>query len=133
MKFAHVALSVSDIDKSADFYQKHFGLKLAEKYTYPDAGLTIAILKRKDVALELFEFKKHKALPGYRKGLDSDLHTIGTKHFSLQVEDIRGLYKKLKKARVGCATELRVFDNGLHYFFIKDPDGILVELMQARK
>lgn len=133
MKLAHIALSVSNLTASIAFYRKHFGLKLAEKYTHRDTGLTIAILKRKGMALELFEFKKHKALPGYRKGLDSDLHTIGTKHFSLEVEDIGGLYKKFKKARVGCATELRVFDNGLHYFFIKDPDGILIELMQARK
>jgi len=130
MKFGHVALSVASITRAAAFYKKHFGLRLAKKYIHKDSGLTIAVIKKGHITLELFEFKKHKALPQYRKTLDSDLHTVGVKHFSVEVSDIHGVYKRFKKAHVRFATDLRVFDSNKRYFFIKDPDGNLVEIME---
>jgi glyoxylase I family protein len=129
----HIAVSVSDISRSAKFYGKYFGLKCIRKYVYKEAGFTIAILKKGSIALELFEFKKHKLLPKYRRVLDTDLRTIGVKHFSVEVRDIEGLYEKFKKAGLSLATGLRVLNDGSKYFFIRDPDGILVELMQAAK
>ncbi|MFA6216957.1 MAG: VOC family protein [Candidatus Omnitrophota bacterium] len=130
MKLAHVAISVSHINKSLIFYRKHFGFRLAEKYQYKESGLTIAILRKHDITLELFEFRKHKLLPKYRQTLETDLHTIGAKHFSFAVADIKSAYRKFKKAGVPFACDMRVFDNGLRYFFIQDPDGILVEIME---
>lgn len=131
MKFGHTAISVKNLARSVAFYGKFFGLKCSEKYTHKKIGLTIAVLRKENVALEFFEFKKCIALPGYRKTLDSDLKTIGVKHFSFGVVDIKGVFKRFKKARVKFETDLSVFDNGKHYFFIKDPDGILVEIMEA--
>ncbi len=130
LEIGHIALSVSDLDKSAHFYRKHFGFRLTEEYPHKEAGLTIAVLKKNDIALELFEFKKSHALPNYRKGLNTDLKTIGAKHFSFAVADIERAYKRLKKSGVRFATPICIFDNGLKYFFIKDPDGILVEIIE---
>jgi glyoxylase I family protein len=129
----HIGLSVSDISKSANFYHKYCGLRCVKKYVYKEAGFTIAFLKKGGITLELFEFKKHKVLPKYRRALESDLRTLGLKHFSLEVADIEALYKKFKKIGLSLATGLRVFDDGRKYFFIRDPDGILVELMQMCK
>lgn len=130
MKFGHAALSVAKLDKSIAFYRKYFGLRLAGRYAYKEKGLTIALLKGA-FTLELFEFKKHKPLPLYRKALEADLHTLGVKHFSLEAGDIENVYKKFKKAKIALATDLLVFENGAKYFFFKDPDGILVEVMEA--
>jgi len=130
MKFGHVALSVANITRSKAFYTRHFGLRLSEKYSHKDIGLTIALLKGGGFSLELFEFKKHKALPHYRKTLDNDLRTVGVKHFSVEVSDIEGTYKRFKKARVQFATAMRTFGNNKRYFFVKDPDGNLVEVME---
>jgi len=130
-KIAHIAISVSNIERTANFYRKHFGFCLAEKYSHKDIGLTIAVLKNGNSALELFEFKKHKRLPGYRKGLESDLRTLGVKHFSFEVADIEKILLRLRRAKVRLATDIRTFDNGCRYFFLKDPDGILVEVMEA--
>jgi catechol 2,3-dioxygenase-like lactoylglutathione lyase family enzyme len=130
MRLGHIALSVSDIKRSAAFFRKYFSFRSAEKYVYKDAGLTIALLEKDDITLEFFEFKNHRSLPQYRKILDNDLHTIGVKHFSFDTKNIKGLYNRFKKTGVKFATEMRVTDGGKRYFFVKDPDGNLVELME---
>ena len=131
VKIGHVAVSVVDLDRSISFYRRICGLVCKKKYRHPEIGLTIALLKKGDCALELFAFKKHIPLPKYRKTLDSDLRTLGVKHFSVESADIESAYKKLKKAKVRFATGLRVFDDGKRYFFIKDPDGALIEVMEG--
>lgn len=128
MKLGHVALSVSNIEKSAKFYCRWFGLKRSQTFRYP--GMTIVLL-RGAVTLELFQFAKRKPLPKYRRTLDSDLRTLGVKHFCFEITDVDAMLRKLQKARVKPATDVRTMDNGLRYFFIKDPDGNLVELMEV--
>ena len=132
LKFGHVGLSVSNLKRSVAFYCRYFGLRYVKTYTYVEKGFTIALLKKGDISLELFEFEKHKPLPAYRQTLDHDLRTLGVKHFSVEVTDIRKVYQKFKRAKTAFATDLRIFDNGARYFFIKDPDGILVEVMEAK-
>ncbi|MBU0467501.1 MAG: VOC family protein [Candidatus Omnitrophica bacterium] len=129
MKIGHVGISVSNLKRSIAFYKKHFDLDCVEKYHFKDKGMTIAILKKGDFILEFFEFKKFKPLPKYRKTLDADLSTVGVKHFSVEVDDIFKIFKNFKKARVPFEKEMQTFNNGAHYFFIKDPDGILIEIM----
>jgi glyoxylase I family protein len=131
MHLGHIALSVSNIVRSVDFYRKHFGLRPHARYNFKDKGLTMVMLHKSGLTLELFEFKNRKPLPQYRKSLDNDLHTLGIKHFSLETKNITAAYNKFSKARVIFATDLRVFANGKRYFFIKDPDGILIEVMEA--
>lgn len=89
------------------------------------------MMRKEGLTLELFEFRKHKPLPSYRRELDHDLRTLGVKHFSLEVDRIRPVYNRFVKAGVAMATPLREFDSGARYFFIKDPDGILIEIMEA--
>lgn len=130
MKIAHIALSVSNLDKSIAFYKNNFGLKCREIFQIESAGLKIAILKKGDVSLELFEFKRRKPLPIYRKDLDSDLKTIGAKHFAFAAADIGEEYKRLKKSGAHFATDICTFKNGKRYFFIKDADGIFIEIIE---
>jgi len=132
MQLGHIALSVSNIVRSVAFYKKHFGLKVSARYNFKDKGMAIVLLKKPGLTLELFEFKKRKPLPQYRKTLDNDLRTIGVKHFSLETNNISVAYNKFKRARVKFATDLRVFADGRRYFFIKDPDGNLLELMELK-
>jgi len=113
------------------FYRKHFGLKVSARYRFNDKGLTMVMLHKSGLTLELFEFKKRKPLPQYRKTLDNDLQTLGVKHFSVETKNITAAYIKFKKTRVKFATDLRVFANGKRYFFIKDPDGSLIEIMEG--
>ena len=131
MQLGHIALSVSNLKRSEAFYKKFFGVRCVARYAHPDKGMVIALLKKGSLTLELFEFKKRKALPQYRRTLDADLRTLGVKHFSVEVGNIMSWFTKCKKAHCAFATEMRTFDNGKRYFFVKDPDGIMIEFMEA--
>lgn len=131
MRPGHIALSVSDLSRSILFYRRFFGLRTTNTYAYPERGFSIVLMHKEGLTLELFEFRKHKPLPAYRRELDHDLRTIGVKHFSVEVDRIRPVHSRFLKAGVAMATPLRRFDNGARYFFIKDPDGILIEIMEA--
>lgn len=129
-KISHIAISVSDLKRSIVFYHNNFGLQCSEKFQIKPLGLEIVLLKSKNLYLELFCFKTHKPLPKYRRGLDSDLKTIGVKHFAFGVKNIEKEYKRLKKAKVKFATPICTFEDGARYFFLKDPNGILIEVME---
>ena len=86
-------------------------------------------LKLGDIKLELFEPYEPKELPVYRKTLKSDLHTLGTKHFALNVNDLESAYENLKKSGVSFLGEPNIGKTS-KYVFCLDPSGILIELRE---
>ena len=132
LKISHIALTVSDLEKSMQFYKSNFGFDCVETYDIESRALSICLLQKDDITLELFKWQNFNPLPEYRKTLDSDLKTLGVKHFCFEVDNIKEMYENFTSAGVELATELNTFPNGLRYFFIKDPDGILIELFEAK-
>ena len=130
VKISHIALSVSNLDVSIPFYEKNFSLKRKERIQTGVNGPAICILEKDSVTLELFQFNDFNPLPRYRKAIDSDLKTLGVKHFAFEVDEIEAAYNKFKESGIEFATDICSLDNGLKYFFIKDPDNILIEIVQ---
>jgi len=125
----HVALSVANMEKSIKFYNL-FGFKEAFQWESENKDLKISHLKLGEVFLELFSFKNFQEAPESSKKLETDLPRLGVKHFGLKVKSIH-------------ETKQFIIDNGydeeikiirgkteVDYFFIKDPDGILLEFIQ---
>ena len=78
--------------------------------------------------IELFQYDSPKAIPEDRKMPNSDLQTIGTKHLAIQVADMAGFKEKAVAYGVDIAHEVTM--TGESVMFIRDPDGVLVELIQ---
>jgi lactoylglutathione lyase len=113
----HVALHVSDLGRSIDFYERHFGFK---KYFQHEAtgGMQIAYLKLGDTILELTH--KSDGMNGF--------------HFCLEAEDFNAAVAELQKNGVEMvrpphdtpARERR--ETGWRRVVFRGPDGEQIEL-----
>lgn len=126
---SHVAISVTDIDKSMEFYKK-FGFKEFKSWKAEDDSIKINMLKLNDVVLEIFCYKEYIKLPETAKTTETDLPVIGTKHFALGVNDIEKAKKFVIQNNICQNVDIKKGRLGKQYFFINDPDGILVEIIE---
>lgn len=127
--FHHIALSVSDIERSVQFYEK-LGLKRVLDYVSDDGEMKITQLKFGAAILELFWYKNAKSLPAHARSLSSDLPVIGTKHFGFRVENLDEALARLQELGIEIAEQPKTGRTGVRYCFFKDPDGTLVEVSQ---
>jgi len=125
----HVALSVTDLDRSIAFYTS-LNFEPVYRWLADDEMLRIAHLKQGELLLELFCFENRSAAPLTSKELASDLPRIGIKHFGLRVADIHGALQQFQKQVLAEDVSVVHGRTGIDYFFIKDPDGILLEIVQ---
>lgn len=124
----HVAISVVDMQKTIDFYS-NFGFEI--KKTYSNEEVDIVLLKNGEMVLELFCYRDASPLPEHSKSLNIDLKTIGNKHFGLGVKDINAAKKFVEENNL-FDGEINIVQGrlGKPYFFIKDPNGILFEIIE---
>lgn len=125
----HIAISVSNKEASVEFYKK-FGFQEFKSWEAEDGSIKIEMLKLENTVLEIFCYQEHTKLPETAKKIATDLPVIGTKHFALGVEDIEEAKKFVIENNICNDVELKVGRLGKPYFFIADPDGILVEMIE---
>jgi glyoxylase I family protein len=130
--FHHVSLSVTDLDRSMEFYSG-FGFKKVLQWESDDNALSIAHLKLKESILELFCFADPRPAPESMKKLATDLPVIGIRHFGIQVDSLRKAKDFIIQNGYAEEIEINKGKTGIDYFFIKDPDGIFVELVQDER
>ena len=127
--FHHVSLSVESIELSAEFYSA-LGFKKVYEWQAEDRSLRIAHLKSGSVFIEMFCYLSPQAAPETTKELSTDLPRIGVKHFALKVKSITEVKDALiEKDLINDAAITRGHTE-VDYFFLRDPNGILVEIVQ---
>jgi len=129
----HVALSITDRERSVEFYTK-LGFAQVHLWAAEDKSLTITHLKLDDFILELFCYKNYQEAPSTIQSTKTDLPVVGTKHFGLRVDSIEAAREDLsQRGIVDKEIEITQGRTGPRYFFIADPDGILVEVSEDKR
>jgi len=136
----HVALSVSNLERSIDFYSKNFGFELLRVINGNEllgkvVGMLgcvarIAHLKSGNNALELFEYTvpKGKVIPEDRKQADK-----GFSHLGFRSSDVRKDYEMLKNEGVRFISEPVEFRNNVWLCYFYGPDGEVGEIRESEQ
>ncbi|MFO3716425.1 VOC family protein [Anaerococcus cruorum] len=124
MKFLHTMIRVKDLDKSYKFYTEELGFVESRRKEFPDKKFDLVYLKlpeSSDYELELTY--------NYDQEEDYDLGN-GYGHIAISNPDIKSFREELSKKGYE-VTELRgLSDNSDKYFFVKDPDGYQIEIIE---
>ncbi|MFQ6130510.1 MAG: VOC family protein [Armatimonadota bacterium] len=128
-RLEHAAISVSDLDRAIDWYGKAFGFREVAKSDKPALKVRVALLRLGESMLEVFQPYKPEPMPEAESALDSSLQRLGTKHMAIAVRDIAAAYDHLKAQGVDFDTDI-VEGSTSRFFFCRDPDGILIEVIQ---
>ena len=139
----HIGIQVRDVERSIRFYEQHFGFRpvlrvsRSEPYVqkvvgyHPDVTLEIAELEipGTEVRLEIIEYRGVDGTP-----VDPATANPGTAHFSLFVDDLDAMYERMTAGGVDFVSEVQTstagYLKGGKVVYLKDPDGIRVELVQ---
>ena len=142
----HIGIQVRDVARSARFYEEHLGFTLVARFSksepyvqrvvgyHPDVTLEIAMLAipGTEVQLEILEYRGVARTP-----VDTSTANPGTAHFSLFVDDLDALYARLRSAGVEFVSEVQTATAGPlaggRLVYMKDPDGIRVELVEPAR
>ena len=127
----HTGISVPNLEESIAWYQKMLGFQIVRRVS-PNANIAIALMRRNDCYIELFQVANAQPLPEYRRSPTADLAVHGIKHFALEVADARGAAAALK-AR-GAEVVMGPVENATEiFFFVRDNSGNAFELIQYKQ
>ncbi|TVL44119.1 VOC family protein [Brachyspira hyodysenteriae] len=143
----HIGLTVSDMERSINFYRDVLGLTLIGEalmegeetdalFAMNDCKVKIAYLNGSDniiaPPIELLQFISPETIKD-----ESKLNKISTSEICFRVDNIEKVYKHLIDNNVECLSSHQEFDFTSYGFskskalYFKDPDGIILELMQT--
>lgn len=133
MKLEHVAIWTSRLDVLKDYYVKHFGGKVNEKYVNKETGFeSYFITFDKGTRLEIMQ------LPGIPENLNDRItkQHIGLIHLAFKAGDMDAVISKseeLEKAGFRILRGPRVTGDGYFEFETLDPDNNRIEVTTSAK
>lgn len=124
MKLIHSMIRVQDDARSIAFYAKAFGLRLRDRYDFPDFALIYLADDESSFELEL-TLNKGRVTP-YALG-------DGYGHIAVSVDDLEAIHARLSAEGLA-PTPLRSLEHDgkalARFFFVTDPDGYKIEVLQ---
>jgi catechol 2,3-dioxygenase-like lactoylglutathione lyase family enzyme len=135
----HVGITVTDLDASLAFYCDVVGFELGfrtraqgewfDTLTHNEgADIEIVMLRLADFTLQLVQYH---AAGG--ETLPLAHHHVGNPHLCIEVDDVDARHERISASGVHDPTPIvDIMETGIRSFYVHDPDGVPVELLQMR-
>ncbi len=121
MKMCWCTVLVKDMEKSLEFYQGALALQVQRRYTTPE-GLEIVFLS--DGAMSEVELIRNPHLPAYEGWgitLGFEVASLSDTMASFAEQNIEILRGPIETA------------SGIRFFYVQDPNGLEIQLVEATK
>ena len=123
-KAIHTMIRVLDLDKAVSFYDKAFGLKVADKFDFDDFTLVYLRNDENDFEIEL-TLNKGQTEPY--------THGDGYGHVAVCVDDCHAEHSRMTKLGFK-PNDVKEFNRDgelmARFFFVQDPDGYKIEVLE---
>ena len=138
MRFSHLGVCVSDLERSTRFYRDALGFEPAESFEVgapfhtlmelDSVQLRSQFLRRDGMAIELLYFDEPAA-----EGVDArPINRFGLTHLCFRVDDVDEAAARIEAAGGTVRRHTRVtMDGPLDFVYCADPDGTRIELMHV--
>jgi catechol 2,3-dioxygenase-like lactoylglutathione lyase family enzyme len=120
-RIRHIALAVKDIDATADFYERAFGLKRSPKAEGRTAWRVY--MSDGEINLALLQYKSEVG-----SGLKDPSEFVGIHHFGFQCDDLAAQQKQIEAAGGKFFFDLGDPDDDDFERKFKDPNGIIFDV-----
>lgn len=124
-KAIHSMIRVLDEARSVDFYTRAFGLAVADRFAFD--GFTLVYLRNPDADFELELTINHDRAKPYELG-------DGYGHIAFAVDDLAAEHARFERDGLKPLAIKEFFRDGAllaKFFFVVDPDGYKIEVLQA--
>jgi len=124
-KAIHSMIRVLDEARSVEFYDKAFGLKIADRFAFD--GFTLVYLRSPDADFEVELTINHDRTEPYVLG-------DGYGHIAFAVDDLDAEHARFTAAGLNPAPVKEFFREGAllaKFFFVTDPDGYKIEVLKS--
>jgi lactoylglutathione lyase len=120
----HSMIRVLDETRSVDFYRRAFGLEIADRF--PFEGFTLVYLRNASSGFELELTVNHDRTEPYDLG-------DGYGHIAFAVEDLEAEHARFERENLSPKPIKEFHRDGAlmaKFFFVEDPDGYKIEVLQ---
>ncbi len=127
MRILHTMLRVGDLERSLQFYTEVLNMRLLRRKDYPEGKFTLAFVGYAD--------ESEQAVLELTHNWDTTEYDLGNAygHIALSADDIYKTCEDIKTKGGEVVREAGPMKHGSTVIaFVKDPDGYMVELIQAR-
>lgn len=125
------AISVADVDASADWYRRVFGLEVVRRTDLSERGIRIRLLRSEHAFLELVENAEARAAAEIDPAFEKPYLVHGPFKLGFLVDQLEVTVERLKG--LGVPLRGRVVteaDGSLRSVQIEDPDGNILQLFE---
>jgi lactoylglutathione lyase len=137
--FSHVGICVTDLERSLRFYCDGLGFEQGESIPIDatfgaalevpgDLTLTSQFIRRDGLAIELLYY----VAPAPTGQPSERRNQLGLTHLSFYVDDVDVTAAALVAAGGTIIESTRTTNEGIDLLFLRDPDGVRVELMKVQ-
>ena len=125
-KAIHTMIRVFDLDRSIDFYTRAFGLEVAQRFDFDD--FTLVYLRNAETDFEI-------ELTWNRDQAEPYTHGSGYGHVALTVPDLEAEHARFEREGLNPNPLKTMYNKNVllgRFFFVQDPDGYKIEVLERQ-